>query len=384
MNEPIVTILAKCLQMIEQGTASPEDCLTLYPDLREELEPLLNTALGLTSAPPVQPSETFRKVARQRLVNRISMRQRVTFQASPRLYRQKKPKIKRRFAMSWVLIITLIATLLGGGGVAYASSNSLPGDMLYPVKTTLEDTRLLLASDEADIDLLLQFTDERIEEIEKLSELGRFEDLPVAAQALEQRMSELALAMAKAEPGSPERAAAHAALVQAAISKHIQVLNRVMENVPDMAKQGIQHAIDASSKMKDKVKGPPEGKPGQGPPEDKPGQGPPDDKPGQGPPTDKPGQGHSTDMPGQSFPTEMPMPGEGTPQGTPMNNNGQGMMETPGQGSEGSGNTGGMPGGNQPAIGPQGNQPSLFSMFSIENLLWMGGPQTNRQGKGQP
>jgi hypothetical protein len=43
MNEPIASILAKCLQMIEQGTANPEECLNLYPDLREELEPLLNT-----------------------------------------------------------------------------------------------------------------------------------------------------------------------------------------------------------------------------------------------------------------------------------------------------------------------------------------------------
>jgi hypothetical protein len=67
-----------------------------------------------------------------------------------------------------------------------------------------------------------------------------------------------------------------------------------------------------------------------------------------------------------------------------MNNpDGQGSMETPGQGSGGSENTGGMPGGNQPAIGPQGNQPPM-SMFSIENFLWMGGPQINRQGKGQP
>jgi hypothetical protein len=71
-------------------------------------------------------------------------------------------------------IITIAAILLGGTvGTAFAAQESLPDQALYPVKTLIEDVRLGLTSDpQAEFDLLMNYVEERIEEIEALIESG--------------------------------------------------------------------------------------------------------------------------------------------------------------------------------------------------------------------
>jgi hypothetical protein len=69
----------------------------------------------------------------------------------------------------------ILAMLFGGAGAtAYAAGESLPDETLYPVKTALEDARLALTSDPgAEIELLLELSNERAEEIRALVSAGR-------------------------------------------------------------------------------------------------------------------------------------------------------------------------------------------------------------------
>jgi hypothetical protein len=96
-------------------------------------------------------------------------------------------------------IILLAALALGGTGVtAYAAQESLPDQALYPVKTWIEEFRLELASGpQADFDLLLNFVEERIEEIETLVAEGQPVPTKVATrlQLQLQQMSQLAAEM---------------------------------------------------------------------------------------------------------------------------------------------------------------------------------------------
>jgi hypothetical protein len=71
-------------------------------------------------------------------------------------------------------IILVFAVLLGGSSVtAYAAQDSLPNDLLYPVKLFLEDTRYTLTSDaESQVELLVAFANNRIDEILGLAALG--------------------------------------------------------------------------------------------------------------------------------------------------------------------------------------------------------------------
>lgn len=70
-----------------------------------------------------------------------------------------------RFALVAVCILVLLT------GTAYASSSAIPGDVLYPVKRAVEDTRVKLASSsETKAKLQVQFTEERLQELEKVEQ----------------------------------------------------------------------------------------------------------------------------------------------------------------------------------------------------------------------
>jgi hypothetical protein len=139
---------------------------------------------------------------------------------------------KERSPMFTLARIVLLAALaLGGTGVtAYAAQESLPDQALYPVKTWIEDVRLGLASGpQADFDLLLNFIEERIEEIETLVAEGQPVPTNVATrlQLQLQQMTRLA-----AEMEDP-------AMLQAMEQVHersqiqIQILEKLRLNAPE-------------------------------------------------------------------------------------------------------------------------------------------------------
>jgi hypothetical protein len=81
-------------------------------------------------------------------------------------------------------LITVLVMLFAGAGVtAYAAQDSLPNDMLYPVKTITESLRLNLTTDPVKkVDLLLGQASTRLVEINALVDQGQ----PVPETVLEQ------------------------------------------------------------------------------------------------------------------------------------------------------------------------------------------------------
>jgi hypothetical protein len=70
MRTDLSEALEECLGRMCKGE-SIEDCLNDFPHLRYQLEPLLSTALSISTAPKVSPSEEFRKVSQARLMTRL-------------------------------------------------------------------------------------------------------------------------------------------------------------------------------------------------------------------------------------------------------------------------------------------------------------------------
>lgn len=102
-------------------------------------------------------------------------------------------KKERSPMFTFARILILLAVAFGGTtATAFAAQDSLPSEALYPIKTFVEDVRLALTSDpEAEVDLLLQFSDERMEEIAALIEQG----LPVPDAVATQLQSHLNTAL---------------------------------------------------------------------------------------------------------------------------------------------------------------------------------------------
>ncbi|MFC2021035.1 FecR domain-containing protein, partial [Chloroflexota bacterium] len=71
MRNRLTKILDDCLGQVEKGE-SIEACLAEYPDMREELEPLLRIVLSISSIPKVQPSSEFITLSKAHLINRIN------------------------------------------------------------------------------------------------------------------------------------------------------------------------------------------------------------------------------------------------------------------------------------------------------------------------
>ncbi len=145
------------------------------------------------------------------------------------------------------IIIAVVLTLsAAGGGTAYASQGSLPGDTLYPVKLATEQARMALPGDDAaKAEWALTFAQRRVEEMEALAERERAQHLDLAAGAYDDAMDRVQARIARAA----ERGLVTGnvtALVAEATAKHMSVLDKVYDMVPDQAKPAIAHARDVS------------------------------------------------------------------------------------------------------------------------------------------
>lgn len=160
------------------------------------------------------------------------------------------PPIRRRgVRVAAAGLLAGIVLVMGGGGAVAASSSALPGDALYGVKKAIERVSLAMHRDPGSrAELQLQHAATRLEEIQALLAAG--EDPSEAIAGLE---DSLAGAQDDALHAIGQDAEALLAHVQAMIAKHIDVLQGVLDRVPDQAKDAIQRAIDNAEKAKEKV-----------------------------------------------------------------------------------------------------------------------------------
>ncbi len=148
--------------------------------------------------------------------------------------------------MSWLLAITLIISILTGGGVVTASAEALPGDALYPVKVSLEAAQLMLTFDEGNqVQLRLQFAERRLGEMQALAEQGRYDEIPQALAGFGTQVTEALRGWLRAVEAG-EGAEVMAEKLEQAFSHHDEVLNELLGQVPEQAQPAIQRAIQVS------------------------------------------------------------------------------------------------------------------------------------------
>jgi len=138
-----------------------------------------------------------------------------------------------------VLLVVVVGMAALGGGVVWAAGDSLPGDLLYPVKLATEDVRLALTSAPADqVDLALRFVEERAEEVRTLVEAGR--QVPDETIARMERHIERALIQVAWV--SDEEMTGLLTRVAERTRAQAQVLEQVRATAPQQAQPGLEHA----------------------------------------------------------------------------------------------------------------------------------------------
>jgi hypothetical protein len=151
MNE-LEEILENCLEEIEDGVTTPEECLIRYPEHAVELEPLLRTAASLEYGRQLRPSPLFKARARAELTQYMHAHPR------PRLSLSRmvtSPLWRATVSLTLVLMFFMIS------GTAYAQT-TMPGNTFYAWKITSERAWRVLSRDRVGIDLRL--ADRRVHE----------------------------------------------------------------------------------------------------------------------------------------------------------------------------------------------------------------------------
>jgi hypothetical protein len=154
-----------CLEALEHG-GDLESVLAAYPDLRDDLEPLLAVAVDAIDAgeTPV-PAEAARRSRARALSLAAALRS-----ARPAA-RTSWPTLARGLTAA---LTALALVLVSGAGLLLVSAQSLPGERLYPIKRAAEAARLRFAISERDrVSLSVSYDHRRLDEARQLLARGR-------------------------------------------------------------------------------------------------------------------------------------------------------------------------------------------------------------------
>jgi hypothetical protein len=155
-----------CLQDIEKG-ADVESVLFRYPDLAEELRPILEASVGAKSMAVSAPSPDVMRRNRARVLQHGAQMREGKVKSSRRIWFASLRRIAVTLAVVTVLFVS-------GTGLVGASSNTLPGDNLYPVKRTWEGLRLFFTFNPLDREALeSEHENERLHEVQEVLAEGR-------------------------------------------------------------------------------------------------------------------------------------------------------------------------------------------------------------------
>ncbi len=158
-------VLDTCLQALEQGR-DLNTVLGDYPDLAQELRPILEASLQARSLGEITIPANVQSRGRIKLLQRA--------EALRRLQRQREKRMIPFYSRLAVALGLAAVFFLSSTGLVSASSTALPGDQLYPVKRSWEDVRLFFAFNPQNKDILQsEFEQERLDEIDGLLSRNR-------------------------------------------------------------------------------------------------------------------------------------------------------------------------------------------------------------------
>lgn len=238
MAKRFENILNECIDRVLKGE-SMAACLGRYPGQAGELAPLLRTALAARQASAVEPRPDFKAQVRYQVHSRAA--------ATGRGAAQKGTPL-RGWVPRWAMVVAMVflLVLVAGSGTVAASSDSLPGDALYSVKTTTERVRLFFSgSDVARAKLEAEFAGRRVQEMTRMARRGdavRLENLGVRFNEHLARVERLAEGIVEADVVDEARIAELQEIMYRNMARDDTLLQAAYEEAPMTLQPAIQLA----------------------------------------------------------------------------------------------------------------------------------------------
>lgn len=238
--------LERCLRELA-CTGDVETSLRRYPRYADRLRPLLEMAQATRRYYEAVPAAPGRLAAGRERLLAVAARQRARgISAAPasRARTRRTGTRKLRFALATrvfsVALVVLVGAAALGGAVIWAAGDSLPGGSLYPVKLATEDARLALAAAPGkQVDLALQFVEERAQEVRALVEAGQ--QVPDDTIARMERHIERALTQAAWAPDA--QMAGLLMRIAECTRAQVQALEQAQALVSQQARPGLERAV---------------------------------------------------------------------------------------------------------------------------------------------
>lgn len=238
MAERFENLLNECIDRVLQGE-TVEQCLARHPEQAKDLEPLLRTAIAAREASAVDPRPEFKAQVRYQVQSRVSA---------------TKPGAARTGMPLWgwvprwavIVVAVLLVFVLAGTGTVAASSDTVPGDTLYSVKTTSERVRMFFTlSDVAKAKLEARFAGRRVEEMVRIARRGdaiRLEALRIRFNEHLARIDRLAARIAEADPEDATRTEELEEILYRNMARDDALLQAAYEEAPLVLRPAIQLA----------------------------------------------------------------------------------------------------------------------------------------------
>jgi hypothetical protein len=155
----------------------------------------------------------------------------------------------KRFIFSAVIFVAVAFLFVFGGSAltVLASQNALPGDRLYAIKTSVEQTRTSLSRDAGDrAELYIDFAGRRLMEIEQLIAEGRFNNVGSTTLEFEMHIQNALLEIDAVSARDPERAAILLQQITQTLLRYSNALSIMMDDVPDSVRSEMMRALRAA------------------------------------------------------------------------------------------------------------------------------------------
>jgi Domain of unknown function (DUF5667) len=255
-HDDIELILQDCLEKIQSGQETLDGALEKYPHLADELRPALEAALWFRMRKATLDARPgFVNASRRRVLEKIEQEQAI--HESPRtavglgglLQFWQMLLGQRRLVFQIALVLLLVFGMVAGtSGVARAAQNALPGDLLYPVKTSLERASIVVAvGDAAKANLHIRFAQRRLAELHAL--LLENHDGAVAAtvSSFEEHINSAIRHLIALQAQDPTKARALAVTLQDVMQEQTGTLRVLAAGASEPTREQIERILLISS-----------------------------------------------------------------------------------------------------------------------------------------
>jgi len=173
MNKKNEKIIYKCLILMEKGY-SLDDCISRFKGHRDEIKEYFRTIENIKGLEVIMPGKDYQKNSLAQITGEAKRRGAILSEKADAeaVIKQSRPGTRKRLLLrpAMIFLVFLVLSVFSFSGTLFASQETVPGQVLYPLKKSFESFKLIVYPENQKDDLHFQFLNNRINEADILLE----------------------------------------------------------------------------------------------------------------------------------------------------------------------------------------------------------------------